>query len=47
MIMAFIDPSYKDIKRKLQKLEALQSKLVRELVQVSEKVQRRRKKKES
>ena len=34
----FIDQSYKDIKQKLQKLEGLQDKSLRDLVQVAEKV---------
>jgi hypothetical protein len=36
--VAFIDQPTKDIKRKLQKLEGLQDKSLRELVQVAEKV---------
>jgi hypothetical protein len=49
--MAFIDQSYKDIKRKLQKLEGLQDKSVRKYRLLRKYIivgkQRRRKKKES
>ena len=38
MTVVFIDQSYKDIKWKLQKLEGLQDKSLRELVQVAEKL---------
>lgn len=38
MTVVFIDQSYKDIKWKLQKLEGLQDKSLRELVQVAEKI---------
>jgi hypothetical protein len=36
--MAFIDQASKDIRKKLQKLEGLQDKSLRDLVQVAEKV---------
>lgn len=38
LTMAFIDQAMKDIKRKLQTLDSLQGKSLRELVQVAEKV---------
>lgn len=36
--MAFIDKARRDIREKLQKLEGLQDKLLRDLVQVAEKI---------
>ena len=38
MTMAFIDQASRDIRKKLQGLEGLQDKLLRDLVQVAEKV---------
>ena len=38
MKMAFIDQASRDIRKKLQKLEGLQDKSLRDLVQVAEKV---------
>ena len=38
MTMAFIDQASRDIRKKLQRLEGLQDKSLRDLVQVAEKV---------
>ena len=38
MAIAFIDQAVRDIRKKLQRLEGLQDKSLRELVQVAEKV---------
>ena len=38
MTMAFIDQASRDIRKKLQRLERLQDKLLKDLVQVAEKV---------
>lgn len=46
IMVAFIDQSARDIKRKLQELEGLQDKSLRELVQVAEKVFYKREKEE-
>jgi hypothetical protein len=40
--MAFIDQASRDIRKKLQRLERLQDKLLKDLVQVAEKVYRNR-----
>lgn len=44
--MAFIDEATRDIKRKIQQLESLQDRSLRELVQVAEKVYHNRDKEE-
>ena len=43
MTMAFIDQASRDIRKKLQRLERLQDKSLRDLVQVAEKVNHNRK----